>query len=53
MAKSRRVQVKGIKREELDTELLGVSYWLLAKSALRERRAREAKSKAKQRRKAQ
>jgi hypothetical protein len=53
MAKSRRVQVKGIKREEIDTEGLAIAYWLLAKSALRERREREAKAKAKQRRRAQ
>jgi hypothetical protein len=51
MANSRRIKVKGVRREEIDTEQLALVYWLQAKRLLRERRASEqaARQKAKRR----
>jgi hypothetical protein len=49
MAQTRRIQVKGVRREEIDSEQLALIYWLQAKRVLRERREREAKAKAKRR----
>jgi hypothetical protein len=47
---TRRIKVKGIKRDEIDTEQLALIYWLMAKRALAEKRARtEAEKKAKRR----
>jgi hypothetical protein len=46
---TRRIRVKGVKREEIDTEQLALVYWLQAKRVLREKREREAKEKAKRR----
>jgi hypothetical protein len=46
---TRRIKVKGIKRDEIDTEQLALIYWLQAKRVLRERREREAQEKAKRR----
>jgi hypothetical protein len=46
---TRRIRVKGIKREEIDTEQLALIYWLQAKRVLREKREREAQEKAKRR----
>jgi hypothetical protein len=43
--------VKGVRRDEIDTEQLALIYWLQAKRVLRERREREAKAKAKRREK--
>jgi len=43
MASTRRIKVKGIKRDEIDTEQLALIYWLQAKRVLRERREREAR----------
>jgi hypothetical protein len=47
MAQTRRIKVKGVRRDEIDTEQLALIYWLQAKRVLRERREREAKAKAK------
>ena len=47
MAQSRRIKVKGVRREQIDTEQLALIYWLQAKRILRERREKEAKAKAK------
>ncbi len=47
MASTRRIKVKGIKRDEIDTEQLALIYWLQAKRVLREKREREAAEKAK------
>jgi hypothetical protein len=44
---TRRIKVKGIPREAIDSEQLAVVYWLQAKRVLRERREREAKERAK------
>jgi hypothetical protein len=49
MAKSGRIKVEGVRREEIDTEQLSLVYWLQAKRVLREKREREAKEKAKRR----
>jgi hypothetical protein len=46
MAGTRRIKVKGVRRDEIDTEQLALVYWLQAKRILRERREHEAKSKA-------
>jgi hypothetical protein len=51
MAQTRRIKVKGVRREEIDSEQLSLIYWLQAKRVLRERREQEAKAKAKQREK--
>lgn len=49
MARARRIQVKGVRRDEIDTEQLALIYWLQAKRILRERREREEKERAKRR----
>jgi hypothetical protein len=46
---TRRIKVKGIKRDEIDTEQLALIYWLQAKRVLREKREREAQEKARRR----
>jgi hypothetical protein len=46
---TRRIRVKGIKKDEIDTEQLALIYWLQAKRVLREKREREAQEKAKSR----
>lgn len=49
MTRSKRIKVKGVKRDEIDTEQLALIYWLQAKRVLLERREREAQEKAKRR----
>ncbi len=49
MTQNRRIQVKGVRKDEIDTEQLALVYWLQAKRILRERRQREAQEKAKRR----
>jgi hypothetical protein len=49
VTRSKRIKVKGVRRDEIDTEQLALIYWLLAKRSLREKRAREAQEKAKRR----
>ena len=49
MASTRRIKVKGIKRDEIDIEQLALIYWLQAKRVLREKREREAAEKARRR----
>jgi hypothetical protein len=48
---TRRVKVKGVRRDEIDTEQLALVYWLQAKLILKQRREAEnaAKEKAKRR----
>ena len=43
---TRRIKVKGIRKDEIDTEQLALIYWLQAKRVLREKREREAQEKA-------
>lgn len=50
MAKSRRIKVTGVRREEIDTEQLALVYWLQAKRILKQRRADELTAKAKRKR---
>jgi hypothetical protein len=47
MARARRIKVKGVRREEIDSEQLALVYWLQAKRILRERREQEEKAKQK------
>jgi hypothetical protein len=47
---TRRIKVKGVRRDEIDAEQLALVYWLQAKRVLRERREQEARAKAKRRR---
>jgi hypothetical protein len=53
MTQTRRIKVKGVRRDEIDPEQLALIYWLQAKRVLRERREREAKAKAKRERREQ
>jgi hypothetical protein len=53
MAGTRRIKVKGVRRDEIDTEQLALVYWLQAKRILREKREREAQEKAKRRERGQ
>lgn len=46
---TRRIRVRGIKKDEIDTEQLALVYWLQAKRVLREKREREAREKAERR----
>jgi hypothetical protein len=46
MAGTRRIKVKGVRRDEIDTEQLALVYWLQAKRVLRERREQDEKAKA-------
>lgn len=43
---TRRIKVKGVRKDQLDTEQLAMIYWLQAKRVLRERRQREERAKA-------
>ncbi len=52
MATTRRIKVKGVRRDTLDTEMIGLVLWLQAKRILRERREQEQKAKDKQAREA-
>jgi len=47
MAGTRRIKVKGVRKDEIDTETLALIYWLQAKRILRERREQEEKAKDK------
>jgi hypothetical protein len=49
VTRSRRIKVKGVRRDEIDTEQLALIYWLQAKRVLREKRERDAQEKAKRR----
>jgi hypothetical protein len=49
MTGTRRIKVRGVRRDEIDTEQLALVYWLQAKRILREKREREAKEKANRR----
>ena len=50
MTHTKRIKVKGVRKRELSTEDLAYIYYLMGKSALRERRERAARAKAKRRR---
>jgi hypothetical protein len=42
----RRIKVRGIQRDEIDIDKLALAYWLMAKRAVEEKRAKEAEEKA-------
>lgn len=42
----RRVKVRGIRREEIDTDTLALAYWLMAKHAMEEKRRQQSKDDA-------
>ena len=42
----RRIKVRGIRKEEIDIDKLALAYWLMAKRAVEEKRAKEAEEKA-------
>jgi hypothetical protein len=46
---TRRIKVRGIAREEIDEDKLALAYWLMAKSAVEQKRVREAEEKKKRR----
>jgi hypothetical protein len=46
---ARRIQIKGVRRSEIDTDLLAYVYFLQGKRLVQDRREREAKAKAKRR----
>jgi len=45
----KRIRIKGIKREQIDTDKLALAYWLMAKRAVEEKRKREAEDSKKRR----
>lgn len=46
---TRRIKVRGVRRETLDEDKLALAYWLMAKSAVEEKRRREAEEKKRRR----
>ena len=46
---ARRIQINGIRRREIDTDLLAYVYYLQGKRLVQQRRERDAKAKAKRR----
>ena len=45
----RRVKVRGVRRTKIDADRLALAYWLMAKRAVEEKRAKEAEEKARRR----
>jgi hypothetical protein len=41
----RRIRVKGVRKEEIDTDRLALAYWLMAKRAVEQKRQREAEER--------
>ena len=50
---TRKIRVRGVRREVISPEDLALIYWLQAKRVLREKREREDEEKAKLRRRKQ
>jgi hypothetical protein len=46
---ARRIQINGIRRREIDTDLLAYVYFLQGKRLVQQRREREAEAKTKRR----
>ena len=46
---SGRIKVRGIRRAEIDADKLALAYWLMAKRAVEDKRAREAAERANRR----
>jgi hypothetical protein len=49
MAQTKRIRINGIRRREIDTDLLAYVYFLQGKRLVQQRREREAEAKAKRR----
>lgn len=49
MAQTKRVRINGIRRREIDADLLAYVYFLQGKRLVQQRREREAEAKAKRR----
>ena len=47
MAQTRRIKAEGVYKREIDTEMIGLVYWLQTKRAKHLRRENEAKARAK------
>jgi hypothetical protein len=43
----KRIRIKGVRREQIDTDKLALAYWLMAKRAVEEKRKREAEDRKK------
>lgn len=46
---TRRIKVRGIRKEEIDSEQLALVYWLMAKRAVEEKRERDLADKRRRR----
>ena len=53
MAQARRIKVKGVRKQTIDSEMYALVLWLQAKRLLAERREQEAKARAKKRQRAE
>jgi hypothetical protein len=45
----KRIKVRGIRKDEIDTDQLALVYWLMAKRAVEEKRQREREDKKRRR----
>ncbi len=45
----RRIKVRGIRKEEIDSDQLALVYWLMAKRAVEEKRQRDAEARRRRR----
>ncbi len=45
----RRIKVRGIRKEEIDSDQLALVYWLMAKRAVEEKRQRDAEHRRRRR----
>jgi hypothetical protein len=45
----KRIKVRGIRKDEVDTDQLALVYWLMAKRAVEEKRQREREAKKRRR----
>lgn len=46
---TKKLKVKGIQRDEPDTEMIALALWIQSKRIVRERRENEARARAKRR----
>ena len=45
----RRIKVKGVRKEEIDSEKMAMIFWIMAKRQVEEKRAREQEQRDEQR----
>jgi hypothetical protein len=50
VTRQRKIRVKGVRREEIDTETAALVFWLMAKARLREQRQQEQRAKEREQR---